>query len=133
MQVRGKTNDGDKMKTFCKQNTLTALSGFAIGLINGLLGAGGGMIAIPILKKQGFSQKEAHTNAIAIILPITLLSSILYLVKGYVTVKDAFIYMPTGLIGAVIGTYILHKISPTLLKKIFGFLMLYAGIRLFIK
>lgn len=121
------------MKTFCKQNVKTALSGFLIGLVNGLLGAGGGMIAIPILKKLGFSQKEAHTNAIAIILPITFLSSALYLLKGYVTVKDAFVYMPTGLIGAVIGTYVLHKISPTLLKKCFGALMIYAGIRLLLK
>ena len=71
---------------------LTALLGMAIGFINGLLGAGGGMIAIPILKKLGFSQKEAHTNAIAIILPITFLSSALYLLKGYVTVKDAFVF-----------------------------------------
>lgn len=121
------------MKTFCKQNVLTALYGIVIGFTNGLLGAGGGMLAVPILKSQGFSQKEAHTNAIAIILPITLLSSSMYLLKGYVTFKDALIYMPTGLVGALVGTYILHKISPVLLKKAFGFLMIYAGIRLLIK
>lgn len=131
--MAGKTNKGDKMKTFCKQNIRTALSGFAIGLVNGLLGAGGGMLAVPILKSQGFSQKEAHTNAIAIILPITFLSASLYLFKGYVQFSDAFIYMPTGLIGALIGTYILHRISPSLLKKGFGVLMIYAGIRLLIK
>lgn len=121
------------MKTFCKQNILTALSGFVIGFVNGLLGAGGGMLAVPILKSQGFSQKQAHTNAIAIILPITLLSTTLYLLKGYVHFSEAFIYMPTGIIGALIGTYILHKISPTLLKKAFGGFMIYAGIRLLIK
>ncbi len=121
------------MKTFCKQNLLTALGGIAIGFTNGLLGAGGGMLAVPILKKCGFSQKEAHTNAIAVILPITVLSSTMYLLKGYVTFKDAFIYMPTGLVGALIGTYILHKISPLLLKRVFGGLMIYAGIRLLLK
>ena len=121
------------MKIFCKQNILTALGGIAIGFTNGLLGAGGGMLAVPILKKCGFSQKSAHTNAIAIILPITFLSSSLYLLKGYVTFKDAFIYVPTGLLGALLGTYILHKISPLLLKKVFGFLMIYAGVRLLLK
>ena len=119
---------------FFKNNSLpVALSGLAIGIINGLLGAGGGMLAVPILKSQGFSQKQAHTNAIAIILPITLLSTTLYLLKGYVHFSEAFIYMPTGIIGALIGTYILHKISPTLLKKAFGGFMIYAGIRLLIK
>ena len=121
------------MKTFCKQNVLTALCGIVIGFTNGLLGAGGGMLAVPILKKFGFQQKEAHTNAIAIILPITILSSTMYLLKDYVTFKDAFIYMPTGLVGSLIGTYILHKISPVLLKKAFGILLIYAGIRLLLK
>ncbi len=121
------------MKIFCKQNIKTALSGFVIGLVNGLLGAGGGMLAVPILKSQGFSQKQAHTNAIAVILPITVLSASLYLFKGYVQLSDAFTYMPTGLLGALIGTYVLHKISPMLLKKVFGGIMIYAGIRLLLK
>ena len=43
--------------------------GFFIGIINGLLGAGGGMLAVPALKKLGLSQKDAHRNALAVILP----------------------------------------------------------------
>lgn len=129
----GKTKTGDKMKTFCKQTVITVLGGIAIGFVNGLLGAGGGMLAVPILKCQGLTQKQAHSNAIAIIIPITVFSTILYLIRGYVTIKDAYIYMPTGLIGAVVGTYILNKISPAVLKRIFGALMVYAGIRLVFK
>ena len=121
------------MKILNKQNLLTALSGISIGIVNGLLGAGGGMIAVPLLKKIGFSQKQAHANAIAIILPITVLSAFLYLFNGYVTLKDALIYMPTGLLGAVLGTYFLKKISPLWLKRIFGGFMIYAGVRLLLK
>ncbi len=91
------------------------------------------MLAVPILKRQGLSQKEAHSNAIAIIIPITIFSAILYLLNGHVTIKDAYIYMPTGLIGALIGTYVLNKISPLILKKLFGALMIYAGVRLLLK
>lgn len=115
------------------KNLLTCLSGIAIGVVNGLLGAGGGMIAVPLLKKLGFSQKQAHANAIAVILPITVLSAILYLVKDYVAFKDAFVYMPSGLLGALLGTYILKKISPSWLKRIFGIFMVYAGVRLLMK
>ena len=116
-----------------KENMQIAVIGTAIGFVNGILGAGGGMLAVPLLKKTGFSQKESHTNAIAIILPITIVSAAIYLFKDFVEIKDSFIYIPTGLLGAVLGTYILKKISPKWLKRIFGILMVYAGVRLLIK
>ena len=34
-----------------KSNITIAASGLAIGIVNGLLGAGGGMIAVSLLKK----------------------------------------------------------------------------------
>lgn len=107
--------------------------GVLIGIVNGLFGAGGGMIAVPLLKKMGFEQKSAHCNAVAVILPITVLSAILYIIKDYVNLSDAFVYVPTGVIGAGIGTVILKKISPVWLKRIFGIFMAYAGFRLLVK
>jgi len=112
---------------------VSALFGIVIGIINGLFGAGGGMIAVPVLKKIGLEQKEAHANAIAIILPITLVSAIMYVLKDMVTLKDALIYLPTGVVGALLGTLCLKKISPVVLKRIFGGFMVYAGVRLLIK
>ena len=116
-----------------KFNLKTAVYGISIGLINGLLGAGGGMLTVPLLKNMGFEQKEAQENAIAVILPISVLSASLYLLRDYVNITDALPYIPTGLIGAVIGTIIIKKISPNLLKKLFGGFMIYAGIRLLLK
>jgi len=121
------------MKLLKNKNILMAVSGLAIGIVNGLLGAGGGMIAVPLLKKLGLEQKSAHSNAVAVILPITILSAILYLVKDYVSLKDAIPYIPAGLLGAVMGTYFLKKISPKWLKKIFAGFMIYAGVRLLIR
>ncbi len=112
------------------ENVKTAVIGTAIGLVNGILGAGGGMLAVPLLKKIGIEQKISHINAIAIILPITVVSAAIYLFKDLVDIKAPLIYIPTGLIGAISGTYILKKISPKWLKRIFGALMIYAGVRL---
>ncbi len=125
--------DRGSFKNMKKSNIMTAAAGLSIGLVNGLLGAGGGMIAVPILKKMGLSQKEAHSGAVAVILPISILSAVLYIIKDYVNFNDAVIYMPTGLFGAVLGTYFLRKISPVWLKRIFGAFMVYAGIRLLLK
>lgn len=104
--------------------------GTIIGIINGLFGAGGGMIAVPLLKGLGLDQNSAHRNAIAVILPLTVLSAFLYLSKGFVNINDSLIFIPTGLIGAFIGSRILSKISPKILKGIFGGFMIYAGINL---
>lgn len=120
-------------KIFSKKNLTTAASGLLIGGINGLLGAGGGMIAVPMLKKAGLEQKEAHANAVAVILPISVLSAVLYIIKGYVGIPDALPYVPTGIVGSVLGTMILKKISPVWLKRIFGAFMVYAGVRLLLK
>jgi uncharacterized membrane protein YfcA len=105
--------------------------GILIGAVNGLLGAGGGMLTVPILKKMGFPQKSAHRNAVAVILPITLLSAALYLFSGRVKILDAVPFIPAGLLGAAVGTVIIGKISPTFLKKAFAVFMIYSGIRMF--
>ncbi|MGN0451183.1 MAG: TSUP family transporter [Acutalibacteraceae bacterium] len=129
----GKAIIGDDMKALKKGNLMTALSGLSIGFVNGLLGAGGGIIAVPILKRLGLERKEAHANAVAVILPITLLSAALYLLKGYVSLADSFVFIPGGLVGSLIGTYCLKKISPVWLKRIFGGFMVYAGVRLLLR
>lgn len=113
-----------------KNNIKNVASGMAVGFVNGIFGAGGGMIAVPLLKKSGLSQKQAHANAVAVILPITVISAILYLVKGNVTLQDSWIFIPTGLMGSVIATFVLQKTSNKVLQKIFAAFMIYAGIRL---
>lgn len=107
--------------------------GFATGLVNGIFGAGGGMLAVPILKKSGLNQKTAHANAVAVILPITVISAVLYVIKGNVNISDGVIFIPTGVIGAVIATFALQKFSNKVLQKIFAAFMIYAGIRLLLK
>lgn len=113
-----------------KQYLKSASLGITVGLVNGVFGAGGGMIAVPLLKKCGLDQKSAHANAVAVILPITLLSAILYLVKGTVALSDSFAFVPTGIIGSIIATFALQKFSNKLLQKIFAAFMIYAGVRL---
>lgn len=105
-------------------------AGMAIGFINALFGAGGGMIAVPLLRSMGSSQKQAQATAICVILPLTLISSAVYLKSGYVTLSQALPFLPFGVLGAIFGTTLLKKVSNSLLKKIFALFMLWAGIRM---
>ena len=59
------------------------LSGALIGIINGLFGGGGGMIAVPVLiGLLGYPQKEAHATAIAVIAPVCAVSAAAYVFAG---------------------------------------------------
>ena len=40
----------------------TAFYGFLIGLLNGLFGAGGGIVAVKALEKEGLTDKSAHAT-----------------------------------------------------------------------
>ncbi len=107
--------------------------GYMIGLINSLLGACGGILSVAALKKEGFEQREAHANAVAVILPVTIISSIYYLYKGYTDFSDALIYFPGGIVGAVTGGILLPKIPQKIIKKVFAVLIIWAGIRMIIR
>ncbi|MBQ1279180.1 MAG: sulfite exporter TauE/SafE family protein [Clostridia bacterium] len=108
-------------------------AGVAVGVINGMFGAGGGMLAVPLLKRVGLTQREAHANAVAVILPVSVLTAVFYLARGNVNISDSLPFIPTGLIGAYLATLIIKRISPIWLKRIFGGFMIYAGVRLLIK
>lgn len=112
---------------------LTAFFGILVGIINGTVGAGGGLVAVPLLKSSGLSQKDSHSTAIAVLLPISIVSSLSYIGAGHVTLSDALPYLIPSVIGAIVGTFLLFKIPTALLKKIFALFMLYAGVRLFLR
>lgn len=112
---------------------LYPIFGLGAGIINGLLGAGGGMLIVPILKKYGLDQRSTHATSVCVILPICILSAIIYLSKGMVKLDDALPYLPFSIAGAIIGSFILARINQNLLRKIFGGFMLWAAIQLLLK
>lgn len=116
------------MKSF-----ITSLAGIVIGVINALFGSGGGTVAVPFIKSRGKTQKEAQASAIAIILPLSLISVSVYLCKGYFSIKEALIFLPFTVVGAFVGSFIMKKISDKALRKAFSLLMIYLGFRMIFK
>lgn len=108
-------------------------AGTLIGSVNIVLGAGGGMLTVPLYKKMGMDQKQAQINAVGTILPITIISSIIYLINGNVNFRNTYIYLIPGLIGSVIGTFVIKKTSNKFLTAAFALFMIWAGVRLFLK
>ena len=109
------------------------LMGTLIGTVNIILGAGGGMLTVPIYRKMGMEQKDAQINAVATILPISIVSSIIYHINGNVNFSDAYNFLLPGLLGSIVGTFLIKKVSNQALSFIFSIFMIWAGVRLFIK
>lgn len=112
------------------KRTFHLLGGFLAGVANGLLGAGGGMVIVPMLKKSGLSVVKSHATSVAVILPVCVLSAGLYLWRGSVTVAQALPYLPFMLAGSLIGSWALPRLNQTLLRRLFGALMLWAAWRM---
>ena len=105
--------------------------GGVVGTANSIFGGGGGMIAVPKLAKTGLDEKRAHATAILVILPVSLLSFLLYAIKG---VYDFSVLIPTALgvtAGGMLGAKLLGKLPTKTVNLTFAFLQLLAGIFLF--
>jgi len=105
-------------------------TGILVGILNGLFGAGGGMVAVPLLRNNGLEDRQAHATSIAVILPLSLVSVFLYLQSGHMQLDDIFPFLPGGILGAAAGGLLLNKIPVKWLRRIFGILIIYAAIRL---
>ena len=107
--------------------------GLITGGLTGFFGSGGGIIAVPLLESAGLEPKQAHSTSLALTLPLSAISGFFYQSVGQVDFLQALKYVPLGIAGAIIGAKLLAKISGKLLRKIFAFVMIAAGIRLFLK
>lgn len=109
----------------------TALIGIAVGLCNGLFGSGGGIIAVPAMEKfLGLEEHRAHATAIAVILPLTVVSLGLYIYKGFFDFTLSLQASLGGIAGGAIGAMLLKKISAPFLRKIFGVFIIAAAVRM---
>ncbi|MBR7137644.1 MAG: sulfite exporter TauE/SafE family protein, partial [Clostridia bacterium] len=85
----------------CKKGDIAAaVTGLAAGFVNGLLGAGGGMILVPMLHLWcGLDEKEACATSVAIVAPMCALSAILYFAGGSAWPPQTLWYCVGGLAG----------------------------------
>ena len=105
--------------------------GCAVGTANSVFGGGGGMLVVPLLvalmKKN---PKVAHATAIAVILPISLVSGILYVVFGNFDIRVGIPVTAGVLAGGIIGAFLLKKLPPKWVVVIFAVIMAAAGVKM---
>ncbi|NLA87631.1 MAG: sulfite exporter TauE/SafE family protein [Clostridiales bacterium] len=111
-----------------------AVAGALAGTLNGVFGAGGGMLLVPLLLRWvKMDERKAFATSVFIILPLCVVSAIVYLLKTRVDFLLALPYLIGGLIGGFIGGCCFRNIPTALLRRAFGLLLIYGGIRCLIQ
>ena len=106
------------------------LSGLCAGAINGLFGAGGGMVLVPLLSfLTPLEEHEIFASSIAIILPICFISIGINAITGNLAWREALPY----LLGSAVGGYAAgiwgQKIPVQWLHRSLGILIIWGGLQ----
>jgi uncharacterized membrane protein YfcA len=108
--------------------------GFAVGILSGMIGVGGGVVLVPALVLLfGWQQHVAQGTTLAMLtLPVLLLGTMEYYKAGNVNIKVALL-MGFGLfLGSYLGGNLANKISGDMLKRIFGVALLLISLKMII-
>ena len=104
----------------------SALAGIAAGAVNGLFGAGGGMVLVPMLRGSDLTQDEVFASSIVIIFPMCILS---LLPRTPLPWGQAMPFLISGIVGGVLAATLGKRIPVTQLHRVLGALIVYGGVR----
>ncbi len=113
--------------------SLFIVIGLAAGLLSGLFGVGGGTVIVPLLGMlAGFPHRLAAGTSLAAIVPTAIVGVISYAVHGAVAWIPALILAAAAVVGAQVGTWLLHRIPVTALRWAFVAFLLVVIVGLFL-
>ena len=106
------------------------ISGAAAGAINGLLGAGGGMVLIPLLQRfSGIDNDSLFPSSVCIMLPVCLTSLFFTGSVNTLPWQDAYPWLIGSAAGGILAGIWGRKIPVLWLHRGLGILILWGGIR----
>ncbi len=111
-----------------KKSTMMALAGAIAGGVNGLFGAGGGMVLVPLLTNQ-LPEDQVFPSSVSIILPICFVSLGFTALREPLPLLQALPYLLGSIGGGVLAGLTAKKIPVKWLHRGLGILILYGGYR----
>lgn len=106
------------------------LAGLCAGAVNGLFGAGGGMILVPLLAwLTDLHDDSIFPSSICIILPICIISLTLTIQPSTTLWKTAIPYLIGSAVGGILAGIFSKKIPTIWLHRLLGALIIWGGIR----
>ncbi|MGB3414641.1 MAG: sulfite exporter TauE/SafE family protein [Microbacteriaceae bacterium] len=108
------------------------LIGLVAGLMSGFFGVGGGTVIVPaLLIFAGFNQRRAAGTSLAAIIPPAIAGLLGYLPSGGVDWVAGGIIAAGSIVGAQIGSWLLHKLPVVFLRWLFIVFLVAVMVQLF--
>ncbi len=127
----------DKTKLKIKFNLIQRTTfGFVVGFISSLMGIGGAIMNVPILKFVGYTINKAIGTAASIGFLISIFGTTGFLTTGimmqkniplsigFINIPAFLIFIPITIIMAKIGATAVHKMKREIITKLFGFFLI---------
>ncbi len=127
----------DKTKIKLKFNLFQrTVLGFIVGFVSSLMGIGGAIMNVPILKFVGYSINKAIGSAASIGFLIAVFGCLGFLISGifiktniplsvgFINVPAFLIFIPITILMAKAGATAVHKIKREIIAKLFGLFLI---------
>jgi uncharacterized membrane protein YfcA len=106
------------------------LSGLCAGIVNGLFGAGGGMVLVPLLTtRTDLEEEQIFPSSVAIILPICIISLFMSANVTTLSWSEILPYLLGSTAGGLLAAIFGKKIPTLWLHRTLGLLILWGGVR----
>jgi len=126
------------------KNVILTLGGLAAGFMNGLLGAGGGILLVFIMNALLVSKAPSRTegavdsrdilaNALASMLPVTVVSVINYAARGALPKGELSLFLFPAILGGLGGAWLLNRINADMARRIFAVIVILSGIIMIVR
>ncbi|MGE0712397.1 MAG: sulfite exporter TauE/SafE family protein [Planctomycetota bacterium] len=111
--------------------TTSLILGAIVGLILGLLGGGGSVLAVPFLTYGlGLAPKPAVATSLWVVGAAALLAAVVHGRAGHVCARIALVFGLLGAAGAAAGSQLARQLPGSLQLALFAGVMLVAGVRM---
>ena len=103
---------------------LALVLGFGAGMLAGMFGVGGGILFVPTLVLLGLGQVEASATSLLAIVPTAAAGAWRQRAYGNLRVRAALVVGLVSVLGAEVGVQIATRIDESLLRRLFGVLVI---------
>ena len=127
----------DKTKIKLKFTLLQRTTlGFVVGFISSLMGIGGAIMNVPILKFVGYTINKAIGSAASIGFLIAVFGCLGFLISGimiktdiplstgFINIPAFLIFIPITIVMAKVGATTVHKMKKEIIAKLFGLFLI---------
>jgi uncharacterized membrane protein YfcA len=98
--------------------------GLGAGVLSGMFGVGGGILFVPTLVLLGLGQVEASATSLLAIVPTAAVGAWRQRAYGNLRIRAALVVGIVSVLGAEVGVQIAIRIDESLLRRLFGVLVI---------